>query len=102
MGTPSCVFEDSDGPLRSMSAMTPDTRHLTPLRAAPRPGSALLPKLRSRVVNGLGDKCSLAVLEKVADASRLESCLLKSLVVDTARSIRAQLRFAIHERKPMD
>jgi hypothetical protein len=35
-------------------------------------------------------------------AARLEPCLLKSLVVETARGIRAQLSFALHERKSMN
>src|SRR5580704_2592232 len=34
--------------------------------------------------------------------SRLEPCLLKSLVIETARGIRAQLSFSLHERKPMN
>jgi hypothetical protein len=39
---------------------------------------------------------------EVDGAARLEPCLLKSLVVETARGIRAQLSFALHERKPMN
>src|ERR1700723_1279926 len=38
---------------------------------------------------------------EVDGAGRLEPCLLKSLVVETARGIRAQLSFALHERKSM-
>jgi len=39
---------------------------------------------------------------EVDGAARLEPCLLKSLVVETARGIRAQLSFALHERKSMN
>jgi len=39
---------------------------------------------------------------EVDRAARLEPCLLKSLVVETARGIRAQLSFALHERKSMN
>ena len=39
---------------------------------------------------------------EVDGAPRLEPCLLKSLVIETARGIRAQLSFFLHERKPMN
>lgn len=39
---------------------------------------------------------------EVDGAARLEPCLLKSLVVETARGIRTQLSFALHERKSMN
>ena len=39
---------------------------------------------------------------EVDGAARLEPCLLKSLVMETARGIRAQFSFSPHERKSMN